>query len=309
MAPVGAVVLSFNRRELTLDCLASLLGLGIPPTDLDVVVVDNASTDGTVDAVRARWPSLDVVANAENVGFGRGMDAGVARLLARGCEDVLLLNNDTRFPDRDFLTKLRAAFAADPEAALAGPRVVSLESGRVLFGGPARDRYGPMPVTGAALLVRGAWVRALGVPVGPGDGGRAVYDPAFFLYFEDRDLFRRVEASGWRAVHVDDAVVAHSEASPSSGGHLSAMKLHHWNRSFMLFARKHLSGRETAAALAADRLRILPWQTKEMLARRDGKAFRAYWSGYAAGWRAARADAKAARTAAAAARAAPEGRA
>lgn len=273
LARVGAVVLSYNRRELTVACLRSLATV----PDVRVLLVDNASADGTVEAVRKGLPGVEVLALPENRGYGGGMNAGVERLLAEGAEYVLLLNNDTLFPDPGFAQKLAAALDADARAAVAGPRVVSLETGRVLFDGPTRDRYGTMPVNPAAMMWRAAWIREHGL-----------FDPAFFVYFEDRDLFRRMEATGWRAVHVDEAVVAHSERSPSSGGHLSAVKLHHWNRSFVVYARKHLGRGEALRAFAADRLRILPWQTKEMLKARDWRALRMYWSGYREGWKAAR---------------------
>ncbi|HLE96277.1 MAG TPA: glycosyltransferase family 2 protein [Candidatus Thermoplasmatota archaeon] len=275
MARVGVVVLSFERKDLTLACLRSLLATRL--RDARVLVVDNASTDGAVEAVRAAFPSVEVVQNARNLGFGGGMNVGARRHVEAGCDHVLLLNNDTAFPDADFLAKLVAALEADPKVALAGPRVVSLETGRTVFGGPSKDRYGTLPLFGAAILARGDWLRAHGL-----------FDPAFFLYFEDRDLFRRVEAAGRSVHYVDDAVVAHSERSPSSGGHLSATKLHHWNRSFVLYARRHLTPAEAARALAADRLRVLPWQTKEIIRARDAAAWRGYWSGYVEGWKAAR---------------------
>lgn len=271
MARVGAVVLSFNRRDLTTACVASLLGLGLK--DLDVVVVDNASTDGSADAVRAAFPDVDVLASPENVGFGRGMNLGAERALAKGCEHVLLLNNDTEFPDATFLERLLRALDDDPRAAIAAPSVRSIETGRALFDAPFADPFGEFPATGAVLLVRGAFVRE-----------RGLYDPVYFLYFEDRDLFQRARYAGWNVVHVRDAVVEHSERSPSSG-HLSATKLYHMNRSAVVYARRWLTFRQALRAFWHERAKQAPWQLRRLVGRRAWPEIRAYFAGYVAGLR------------------------
>jgi hypothetical protein len=89
---VAVVVLSFNGRDLTLSCIESLRQSDWP--DTDIVVVDNASDDDTVDALRANAPEVMLIANDANLGFPGGNNVGIRYALAHGADYVLLLNND-----------------------------------------------------------------------------------------------------------------------------------------------------------------------------------------------------------------------
>ena len=94
---VLAVVLNWNGGSLNLDCVASLLDQGL--AEADVVFVDNASTDGSLEEVVERHPGLCVLRNDENVGFGHGTNRGIEAALEAGAEAVLLVNNDVVLPE------------------------------------------------------------------------------------------------------------------------------------------------------------------------------------------------------------------
>ncbi|GAA1998105.1 hypothetical protein GCM10009739_04440 [Microbacterium ulmi] len=237
------MIVNYNTRERTLECLASLERIGMP--GLGVVLVDNGSTDGSVDAIRARHPEATVVAAGENLGFARGVNRGVA---SSDAEWVLLLNPDASvFPGS--IEALLAFAQAHPGHGLYGGRTVR-EDGSVdpssCWGAPSvwsllcfatglstafrrsrvfdpeslgrweRDTVREVPVvTGCLLLARRAdWDRIGGL------------DETFFLYGEDAEFSARARRRGYRPVVVPDAVVQHDVGgSTASSGRKMAMVL------------------------------------------------------------------------------------
>jgi GT2 family glycosyltransferase len=113
MDRVAVVVLSWNGREDTLACLASLAGVDYP--ELTTIVVDNGSTDRTGEAVRALHPKVDIVRTEENLGFAEGNNVGIRRALELGADHVLVLNNDVEV-DPGFVTALVEEAKRRPEA-------------------------------------------------------------------------------------------------------------------------------------------------------------------------------------------------
>lgn len=111
---VVIIVLNWNRRDETLACLASLEQANLHGAA--VTVVDNGSHDGSVDAVRTRFPWAHIIALGENRGFAGGNNAGVRDALEKGAEAVVLLNNDTEV-SRDFLEPLLWTANGEPKAA------------------------------------------------------------------------------------------------------------------------------------------------------------------------------------------------
>jgi GT2 family glycosyltransferase len=223
---LSIVVVSFNTREKTLACLASLRPqLG---SDAEVVVVDNGSTDGSAAAIRAAQPGVTVIDAGVNLGFAAGVNRGVA---ASSGAMVLLLNPDTLVLPRsiDAVTgfarrhpeyglyggrTLRTDGTTDPSSCwgeasiwslicfavglstlLRGSRLFDPES----LGRWARDTVREVPiVTGCLLLVaRSDWDRLGGM------------DEAYFLYGEDADFSSRARRDGLRPVIVPDAVIVH----------------------------------------------------------------------------------------------------
>jgi N-acetylglucosaminyl-diphospho-decaprenol L-rhamnosyltransferase len=225
---VAVVIVSFQTRERTLACVESALSHG---GGARVVLVDNASGDGTVDAVRGRFGGrVDIVANTRNVGFGVACNQGASRVADAAW--LLFLNADTALLP-EALATLIAEGEARADAAVLGPRLVGDDGARrssvrghptrlallhqhtalrfLRVGVAAYERYKAPPgalseapvdvevVMGAALLVRGDDFRALGG-----------FDERYFLYFEEADLCRRAAQAGRRVRFVPTAVVRHS---------------------------------------------------------------------------------------------------
>ena len=117
---VSVVVLSWNRRRDTLDCLASLAGVTYPA--ISVICVDNGSSDGSPDAVAASFPDIRLVRLDANTGFAAGMNTGIRVALEDGAEHVLTLNNDMVVAT-SVVEPLVGAVTGDPQAAAACSQV------------------------------------------------------------------------------------------------------------------------------------------------------------------------------------------
>jgi N-acetylglucosaminyl-diphospho-decaprenol L-rhamnosyltransferase len=201
------VIPTWRARDMLERCL---LALAADPSPKTVVVVDNASADGTAEMVRARFPEARLVELDENVGFGRAVNAGVR---AADGEAVVLLNNDV-LVEPGFVRALTTALR-DPRAGMVAALTTIPGSGLVdAFGieldvtlaaynrlrrRPVGARAGrlAMPSAGAAAYRRTAWEAA---------GG---FDEALFAYGEDVDLGLRLRLAGWTAVEAPDARGVH----------------------------------------------------------------------------------------------------
>jgi GT2 family glycosyltransferase len=195
-----------------------------------IIVVDNASTDGSADGIEARHPGVEVVRSPENLGFAAANN--LAARAADDCDWIALVNPDA-FPERRWLELLLAAAARHPEFAFFGSRLVSAADGDVLDGtgdvfhvsGMAwRRDHGSRavaradeeifsPCAAAALYRRDAFLEV---------GG---FDERFFCYYEDTDLAFRLRLAGYRCLYVDAAVCRHVGSALS--GRTSDFTIYH----------------------------------------------------------------------------------
>lgn len=224
MPRLSIVIVTYNSLGEIDACLASL-STHPPSLDHETLVVDNASPDGTVVAVRQRWPHVRVIDAGVNLGFAGASNAGIRQTCS---ELVLLLNPDTMAP-AGALDALVASLDARPDVAVVGPRLVDA-SGRaeLSFGamiGPlaelrqkllvtGNDRGAPLVgayvdrltrraravdwVSGACLLVRRADAQAAGL-----------LDERYFMYAEDVDFCAAIRARGRRVLFTPEAEVVH----------------------------------------------------------------------------------------------------
>lgn len=213
MSPdVSVIVLTWNGRAYLEPCLEAVFRQrGV---DFEVIVVDNASTDGTPDLVRTRFPHARLVVLSSNRGFAAGNNAGAREARA---PLIAFLNNDT-IPDRDWLQQLRGAVRPQDRFALATSRVVymhdpgiidSAGDGVLRSGGAYKRHHGAptatAPASGEVFAVSGA---ACMLPRTVFDelGG---FDDHFFASHEDVDLSYRARLSGYRCWYAAEAIVRH----------------------------------------------------------------------------------------------------
>jgi hypothetical protein len=213
---VFAVILNTNRREDTLACLASLYASTYPNSK--VIVLDNRSTDGSVEAIRSAFPDIDVVDLKNNLGYAGNNNVGVEMALRQGADWVWVLNEDTVF-DADCLTRLVEVGEADPKVGIVGPMVYHhdepgvIQSAGGMLGkfwqsrhlgqneadhGQYRDPLQVEWISGCAILVRRAVIEQVGA-----------LDSKFFIYWEETEWCIRASRGGWRIVHVPSARLWH----------------------------------------------------------------------------------------------------
>ncbi|MCK4538069.1 MAG: glycosyltransferase family 2 protein [Candidatus Krumholzibacteria bacterium] len=228
---VDVVVLNWNGQDVIIPCLESLGKVADPP--LRVMVVDNASTDGSADLVREKYPGIELVENPRNLLFAEGNNVGLRKIMERGGRYLLLLNNDTEV-DPDFIREMMKGMD-DDEAGIVGPKIFYFDKpSTIWYGGggfipllwiPKHEniRKNETPdddvirstewVSGCAMLVRREVFEEIGL-----------LDPLYTIYCEDVDLCLRAREVGWKCLYAPHARVWH-KVSSSSGGGMTPFKL------------------------------------------------------------------------------------
>jgi GT2 family glycosyltransferase len=208
----SVVVVAYNNRDSLRECLDSLLGT-LPPAS-ELLVIDNASTDGSPELVEENYPTFSVIRNRVNLGFAGGSNLAGAE--ARG-EYIVFLNPDTTTAP-GWLEKLLAPLEEDFRVGLTTPQILLMRSpgvinacgndihlsgltlcrGAGLKEGTLASRAIISAVSGAAFAIR----RELFNQVGG-------FDERFFMYLEDTDLSWRCRLAGYDCIYVPDSVVYH----------------------------------------------------------------------------------------------------
>lgn len=246
------IIVSFNARADLERCLHSLHAAP-PTTPHRVIVVDNASTDGSPETVRRGWPDVAVVELGRNAGFAAANNAGIR---ASDGELILLLNSDTIVPP-GAIDRLVARIAGEPSVAAAGPRLIDGEgraewsfgkmltpwtearravAGRLYHRRAAgvtwaieratrRESY-PDWVSGACLLVRRQAAEEAGL-----------LDERYFMYEEDVDFCAALRASGGRILFTPVAEVVHLRGRSARSAPAATRLAYH--RSHIAFYEKH----------------------------------------------------------------------
>ena len=209
---VSIIIVNTNELHHLVRCLPSVFGQEYP--DYEVLIVDNGSTDGSLEYVGREFPAAVVVRNGANLGYAGANNVGFRH--ATG-EYLAVLNPDTEVDPR-WLTELVAALEADPAAGLATPKIVMMDDparlntcgNEITFTGltfcrgldepaTAFDRLEPVSaVSGAAFVIR----RRVLEEIGP-------FDESMFIYYEDTDLSLRAMLAGYTCLYVPTAVVRH----------------------------------------------------------------------------------------------------
>jgi len=242
---LAVILVNWNGKDVTLECLASLSRVTYP--NLYVCVVDNGSRDGSVEAIRSGYPSVDILALTENRRFAGGNNAGIAHALAGGAAYILLLNNDTVVAP-DSVTCMLNRFIGEERCGMVAPKIyyadppdllwftggeISFWTGTTRHTGIRETDHGQHDTvkeigyaTGCCLLTSRAVIERVGM-----------LDETYFMYGEDADWSLRVRRAGYRILYEPRASVWH-KLSVSAGGHLSLFKMRNKAiSSFRFFAR------------------------------------------------------------------------
>lgn len=305
---VRAVVVSWNGAHLLPACLDSLLAQDLAPGAMEVVVVDNASVDGTLDLLSRAYPQVRVVVSDTNLGFAGGVALGLAGLDARY---ALLLNNDATM-EPDAVRRL-VEHLDSPAHALVGAATA-----QILLTEPDPTGRTLVNSTGNVLTRTGAatdrdWLAVAEAHEAAQDvfgfcGGAALlrtraldevgsFDPRLFLYYEDTDLSWRLRAAGWE-IHYVPGAVAHHQHAASSDAASPLFRYYNTRNSLIVFTRhapllvvvrsfarqvlawvRYAAGRGEPAPLLdarrralSDYVRLLPTTLRERRATWGGRA-------------------------------------
>ncbi len=221
---VSVIVPNYNGAALLRDCLQSVRRQSYP--ELEPIVVDDGSSDGSAEIVRCEFPEVRLVRLARNGGFARAVNAGIRA--ARG-EIVALLNNDA-VAEPTWIAELVGALERHPEAGSAASKILLTDGSTVASAGDIFCRSG-VPNS------RGVWERDIGqfdteVEVFGACGAACAYrrsmldevgllDERFYMYCEDVDLAFRAQRRGYRCIYTPRAIVRH-RLSATGGGILAS---------------------------------------------------------------------------------------
>lgn len=243
---VLAIVLNYNGREMTLSTVASLLALDYPA--IDILVVDNGSTDGSDEAVGAAFPQVRRLRTEVNLGISGGLNLGFRLGLDGGWDYLMPMNNDIEVAP-DLLRALLAAVEPDAAIGCAGPKCYYYFGDRNRLwsaGGILRFRESVTRERGMGKLDRGQY--DLEVDVDYTNGAlmlirrqamiaTGLWDPVYHVSVEDADWCVRMKQAGFRCRYVPGARLWHM-VSPTTGGYTPG-RTFRTGRSTAIFVRKY----------------------------------------------------------------------
>lgn len=247
---VSMILVNYNGAEVVLDCLRSLLQF-LHTIPHEIIVVDNASTDGSPTLISEKFPTVTLLKQRENKGFGAGNNAGAKQ--AKG-EFLFFLNTDTVLTS-DVLPPLVTLIKKHPEVGIIGTKLLNVDgslqlsiASEISIAGEYKTRkqlkqsnssqhreiieqkFAQIQtvdiVIGAALFMRRSLFEVL-------NG----FDETFFMYFEESDLCQRVRDRGWTILYTPEVSITHL-GSYSVGKVSDRMRLE-YRRSQLYYYRKH----------------------------------------------------------------------
>jgi len=224
---LSIIVINWNVCELLESCLHSVHDyVGLKPDQYEVYVVDNHSADDSVAMVRREFPSVLLIENLNNKGFGRANNQAFEQ--CRG-QYTLLLNPDAEVRENTIMNMLRL-MEATPDAGILGARLENPDgsfqrsSGGALptlynvawhylfFNQILPNAWAPPPtflIDDVKGTIDIGWVSGAALMLRPAAVGKAIFDNQFFMYGEDLELCDRVQQSGWRVLYSSDATAMH----------------------------------------------------------------------------------------------------
>lgn len=267
---IGIIILNWNGKKDTLECLDTVIKSKTKTIDLDIYVIDNASSDNSVEIIRKAYPQVNLVVNQKNLGFSGGNNVGIEKAISNDCDAVILLNNDTTVKPDTFEKLVTGAQLNNFD--LAAPKIYfypgqefhqkdykKTEQGSVIwFAGGRMDWDNVIPKhIGVDEVDHGQWEEAVETEFATGCclyidkkvvdtiGG---LDPTFTAYFEDLDYCLKAKQKEFKVGYVPQAKMWHKNAS-SSGGAGSTKQVGVLDKSRFIFAMRYASWRAKLAII------------------------------------------------------------
>jgi len=212
---VFVIILNYNGKDTLLECLSSVYRSDY--ANMSVVVVDNASDDGSFENARERFSTAHFIRNSANLGFSKGNNMGIRFALEKFADYVFLLNNDAEvFPDT--ISLLLEAAQKNKSCGIISPLILKPEGSKIWFAGgkidylkmrclheflvQSKDAYTSEYISGCAMLIKKEVFQKIGI-----------FDEHFFLYYEDADFSVRAKRNNFDLLVFPGAKVLHRETS------------------------------------------------------------------------------------------------
>jgi len=295
-ARTAVIILNWNSQQMTSDCIRSLLAMDA--TSYEVVLVDNGSSDGSVQSLAREFPGITVLPQDHNLGFAAGCNVGIRHALARGMEYILLLNNDT-YVAPDFIREMLSRMEDDARIAVVCPKIYFANHPNLLWyagadfglwtGGSKHRGWKKIDrgqfdhhqeitqATGCAMLVRCNTLSKVGL-----------LDERFWAYAEDLDWSLRFLKQGYRLAFAPKAHLWHHDGATSvksMGSGSQAIRQFFSTRNLVFVARKHLCWWEVPAYALGFMFNHIAFYAALRLWRHDFRALLAIYAGLNQGLR------------------------
>lgn len=291
MSPlVTIVILNWKQAEATVACLQSVSEQNY--ANLDTVVIDNGSGDGSVEVIRQAFPQVRLIANDKNLGFAMGVNQGIGAALENGADYVCLLNNDALLEPNGITELVAEAVSAENIGAVTATIYYEDERNRIWhIGGYERRWLLEIDHIGRGEIDAGQLDAVETIDFAPMCClliSRAVFetvgllDEGFFVYYEDMDFARRVREAGFEMRLAHNAIVWHG-VSLSSGGSGSSAERYWMALASGRYFRKHARWFQYPL-IVPYRLASAVRTTGRLTGQRRFKAVVAYWLGLSRGW-------------------------
>jgi len=270
---VITVILNTNRKEDTLACLKSLAESTYP--NHRVIVLDNASSDGSVEAIRSQFPAAEIIQLHQNLGYAGNNNIGIEAALQQGADWVFVLNEDTIVAPDCFDHFIQAAAekeaASDGRVGILGPKVYHANEPNLIqsAGGELTSRWDAIHIgqnekdlgqydderqvdwiSGCALLVKRQVIQECGA-----------LDPRFFYYWEETDWCKRATEHGWQIWVVPEAKIWHKGVQKDYTPSPNVTYYNTRNR-YLFMAKHHAPLSVWAAVLGRAMLTLTSWSLR-----------------------------------------------
>lgn len=242
---VYIIILNWNGRQDTIECVESCRGLSYP--NFRILIVDNGSTDGSESILRERFPSVEFIQTGENLGFAGGNNTGIRYAIEQGADYIWLLNNDT-VVDSEALGELLKVAESDEKIGIVGSKIYYYDKPDILWfaGGMWRrnksftshrgqdeidtGQYDETCevdyITGCSLLIKSSVIKEVGM-----------MNEDYFLYWEEVDWNAVVSEEGWKILYVPGSLVWHKISA--SIRDQTYLQMYYYIRNGLLFFQKH----------------------------------------------------------------------